>query len=71
MEEYITPTGMYKTYKVGCLKHRVFPMIVVSKLPDAEFGQNDYREYASQLIALIRAQLFLFKFSDIFLEDVI
>ena len=29
--------------KVGC----VFPMIVVSILPHAEFGPNNHREYAS------------------------
>ena len=33
-------------YKVGC----VFPMVIVSILPHAEFGPNDHREDAPHFI---------------------
>ena len=35
--------GLFHLYKVGC----VFPMVIVTILPHAEFGPNDHREKAS------------------------
>ena len=36
--------------KVGCVTSCVFPMVVVSMLPQAEFGPNDHRDGALHFI---------------------
>ena len=42
-----SPKNLY-IFKVGC----VFPMVLVSILPHAEFGRNDHRENAPHFIIL-------------------